>query len=161
MTRYSIERKSAVLDKLLPPQNLSIPQVAEQEGISVAALYNWRKQARLEGKPVPGSRKQTPEDWSSQDKFAVVMETASMNEAEIAEYCRSKGLYPEQLKRWKQAFIQGLEQVKPDTENKESRKKIKKLEKELQRKDKALAEAAALLILQKKVQALWAEDEDS
>ena len=161
MTRYSIERKSAVLDKLLPPQNLSIPQVAEQEGISVAALYNWRKQARLEGKPVPGSRKQTPEDWSSQDKFAVVMETASMNEAEIAEYCRSKGLYPEQLKRWKQAFIQGMDSSKPDTESKESRKKIKKLEKELLRKDKALAEAAALLILQKKVQALWAEDEDS
>jgi len=161
MTRYSIERKSAVLDKLLPPQNLSIPQVAEQEGISVAALYNWRKQARLEGKPVPGSRKQTPEDWSSQDKFAVVMETASMNEAEIAEYCRSKGLYPEQLKRSKQAFIQGMDSSKPDTESKESRKKIKKLEKELLRKDKALAEAAALLILQKKVQALWAEDEDS
>lgn len=161
MTRYSIERKSAVLDKLLPPQNLSIPQVAEQEGISVAALYNWRKQARLEGKAVPGSRKQTPEDWSSQDKFAVVMETSSMNEAETAEYCRSKGLYPEQLKRWKQAFIQGMEQTKPDSDSKESRKKIKKLEKELLRKDKALAEAAALLILQKKVQALWAEDEDS
>ena len=161
MTRYSIERKSAVLDKLLPPQNLSIPQVAEQEGISVAALYNWRKQARLEGKPVPGSRKQTPEDWSSQDKFAVVMETASMNEAEVAEYCRSKGLYLEQIKRWKQTFIQGFGQVKPDSEAKASRKKIKILEKEIHRKDRALAEAAALLILQKKVQALWAEDEDS
>ena len=85
----------------------------------------------------------------------------SMNEAEIAEYCRSKGLYPEQLKRWKQAFIQGMDSSKTDTESKESRKKIKKLEKELLRKDKALAEAAALLILQKKVQALWAEDEDS
>ena len=161
MPRYSIERKAAVLDKMLPPQNLSIPEVSNQEGISQGCLYNWLNQVRLEGKPVPGSRKQTPEDWSSQDKFAVIMETSSMNEAETAEYCRSKGLYPEQIKRWKQAFIQGLEQTKPDTESKESRKKIKKLEKELLRKDKALAEAAALLILQKKVQALWAEEEDS
>lgn len=161
MPRYSIERKAAVLDKMLPPHNLSIPEVSHQEGISQGCLYNWLKQARLEGKPVPGSRKQTPEDWSPQDKFAVVMETASMNETETAEYCRSKGLYPEQLNRWKQTFIQGFEQVKPDVDSKLSRKKIKKLEKELQRKDKALAEAAALLILQKKVQALWAEDEDS
>lgn len=161
MPRYSIERKAAVLDKMLPPHNLSIPEVSNQEGISQGCLYNWLKQARLEGKPVPGSRKETPEDWSPQDKFAVVMETASMNEAEVAEYCRSKGLYPEQIKRWKQTFIQGFGQVKPDSEVKASRKKIKTLEKEIHRKDRALAEAAALLILQKKVQALWAEDEDS
>ena len=161
MPRYSIERKAAVLDKMLPPNNLSIPEVSYQEGISQGCLYNWLKQARLEGKPVPGSRKETPEDWNPQDKFAVIMETASMNEAEIAEYCRAKGLYPEQLKRWQQTFIQGFGQVKPDSEAKASRKKIKALEKEIHRKDKALAEAAALLVLQKKVQALWAEDEDS
>lgn len=72
MTRYSNERKVAVLDKLLPPHNLSVPEVAELEGISQGCLYNWLKQARLEGRPVPGSRKPTPDDSSSHDKFAVV-----------------------------------------------------------------------------------------
>lgn len=67
MTRYSLERKVAVLDKLLPPHNLSIPEVANQEGISQGCLYNWLKQARLEGRQVPGSRKATPENGSSQD----------------------------------------------------------------------------------------------
>jgi transposase-like protein len=161
MPRYSIERKVAVLDKLLPPHNLSIPEVSSQEGISTACLYNWLKQARTEGRPVPGSRKSTPEDWSSQDKFAVVLETASLNSQELSEYCRSKGLYSEQIERWKQAFIQGFERVKPEADSKETRKKITRLEKEIQRKDKALAEAAALLILQKKVQALWEEDAES
>ena len=159
MTRYSFERKAAVLDKLLPPHNLSVPEVADLEGISQGCLYNWLKQARLEGRPVPGSRKSTPDEWSSQDKFAVILETAHLNALELSEYCRSKGLFPEQIERWKQAFIQGLEQTKPDVETKESRKKIQKLEKEIRRKDKALAETAALLVLSKKLQALWAEEE--
>lgn len=159
MPRYSLERKVAVLDKLLPPHNLSIPEVANQEGISQGCLYNWLKQARLEGRPVPGSRKATPEDWSSQDKFAVVLETASLNAQELSEYCRAKGLYPEQIERWKQACMQGLGAPKAEPEAKETRKKLLKLEKEIQRKDKALAEAAALLVLQKKFQALWEDGE--
>ena len=159
MTRYSNERKVAVLDKLLPPHNLSVPEVAELEGISQGCLYNWLKQARLEGRPVPGSRKPTPDDWSSHDKFAVVLETASLNAQELSEYCRSKGLYPEQIERWKQTFIQAVDQVKPETDSKASRKKIQQLEKEIRRKDKALAETAALLVLSKKLQALWAEEE--
>lgn len=159
MARYSLERKAAVLDKMLPPHNLSIPEVAQQEGISMGCLYNWLKQARLEGKPVPGSRKNTPDDWPSQDKLAVVIETASLNAAELSEYCRSKGLFPEQIERWKQACVQGLGAPKPESDSKETRKKVLKLEKEILRKDKALAEAAALLILQKKVQALWEDGE--
>lgn len=159
MTRYSEERKAAVLDKLLPPHNLTVAQVAAQEGISEPCLYNWRKQARLEGRPVPGSRKPTPDDWPSQDKFAVILETASLNAQELSEYCRAKGLYPEQIDRWKQTFIQAADHVKPETGTKESRKKIQQLEKEIRRKDKALAEAAALLVLQKKFQALWEDGE--
>lgn len=160
MPKYSEERKIVILDKMLPPHNFTVREVSLREGIGEATLYNWRKKARMEGRPVPGSRKATPEDWSSQDKFAVIMETASLNAQELSEYCRSKGLYPEQIERWKQAFIQGFDHIKPETETKETRKRILKLEKEIQRKDKALAEAAALLVLQKKFQALW-EDAES
>lgn len=159
MSHYSSERKIAILDKMLPPHNLTVREVAHREGVGEATLYNWRKQAKQEGRPVPGSRKPTPDDWSSQDKFAVVLETASLNAQELSEYCRAKGLYPEQVERWKQSCVEGLGAPKPENDSKENRKKILKLEKEVLRKDKALAEAAALLILQKKFQALWEEGE--
>ena len=114
--------------------------------------------------PVPGSRSRTPDDWSGEAKVAVVLETASMNAEELSAYCRSKGLYAEQIARWKQACIAGASNAEAD--EKASRlkmaranKKIRNLEKELRRKEKALAESAALLVLQKKFNALL-EDED-
>ena len=85
MKRYSPERKEAVLKKLAPPYNLSVPELSQQEGISVGALYNWRSQARLRGAPVRGPSK-TSDDWSTQAKFAVVVETATLSEAELSQY---------------------------------------------------------------------------
>ena len=81
MKRYSPERKEAVLKKLAPPNNLSVPELAQQEVIAVGTLYNWRSQARLKGTPVPGPSK-TSDDWSTQAKFAVVVETATLSEPE-------------------------------------------------------------------------------
>ena len=163
MSRYSEERKSAVLKKLLPPNNRSVPEVAKEEGISEPTLYNWRNQVKERGGPVPGSGKQT-EDWSPEAKFAAVVETAVMTEQELSEYCRSKGLYPDQIRRWKAACIQGAgladEQRKQGhIETKQDKKRIKELERELNRKEKALAETAALLVLRKKLNALWEESE--
>lgn len=162
MPRYSIERKAAVLKKLLPPNNRSVPEVSDEERISQATLYNWLKHAREEGVAVPGSGKQA-QDWSAHAKFAVVVETAGFNEAELSEYCRSKGLYPEQIKAWKQAMLEGTESATKQheqarIETKQDKQKIKQLEQELRRKEKALAEAAALLVLRKKLNALWGED---
>ena len=95
MPRYSEERKAAVLKKLLPPQNRSVVQVAAEEGISDVTLYSWLKQCRQQGMPVPGYRN-AGDDWSPDAKLAVVIETASMSEAELGAYCRQKGLYSEQ-----------------------------------------------------------------
>ena len=107
------------------------------------------------------------ENWSAQTKFAVVVETLSMSEIELSEYCRAKGLFPEQVKQWREISIQAHAEpgsTSPDAasaqQNKAQRKQIKRLEREVLRKDKALAEAAALLILQKKVRALWGDNED-
>jgi len=163
MPRYSEERKVSVMRKMLPPNNRPVPEVAKEEGISEATLYNWRNQAKERGIPVPGSGKQT-EDWSAEAKFAAVVETASMTELELSKYCRSKGLYPEQLRRWKAACIQGAQssgeqRQRRQLEAKQDKKRIKVLERELNRKEKALAEAAALLVLRKKLNALWEENE--
>ena len=94
MNRYSAERKESVIQKMMPPHNIPIPRLAEETGISDVPLYNWRKQARAEGIAVPADGKNS-EKWSSEDKFAIVLEAISLNEAELAEYCRQKGLYAE------------------------------------------------------------------
>ena len=159
MKRVSPQRKEAILKKLSPPYSLSVAEVSEQEGISTGALYNWRKQARLSGAPVPGPSK-TTEDWSGEAKFAVVLETATLSESELSQYCREKGLYPEQVKQWKQDCIEGASSSpeRKREENKQSkadRKRVQQLEKELRRKEKALAEAAALLVLRKKLNAFY------
>jgi transposase len=164
MPRYSEERKASVMRKLLPPNNRSVAAVAREEGISEQTLYNWRQHVRETGVPVPGSGKQT-EDWSAEAKFAAVVETASMNAAELSEYCRSKGLYPEQIQQWREACVQGagsacLQQKQVKQEARQDKKRIRQLERELKRKEKALAEAAALLVLRKKLNALWGESEE-
>ncbi|MDI5986427.1 transposase [Halomonas sp. M4R5S39] len=66
--RYSPERKEAILKKMTPPMSLTIPELAEQEGISAATLYNWRKQARARGQVLP-SRSATPDQWTSQEQW--------------------------------------------------------------------------------------------
>ncbi|EDT37906.1 hypothetical protein BamMEX5DRAFT_6320 [Burkholderia ambifaria MEX-5] len=103
---------------------------------------------------MPGDGK-NPEGWSSENKFSVVLEAAALNAAELAEYCRRKGLYPEQIAAWRAACqaanANAAEQAREQHhQSKEDKQRIKQLEKELQRKEKALAEAAALLILRKK-----------
>ncbi len=165
MPHYSEERKAAVLKKMLPPHNQSIPEVAESEGMSQATLYNWRNQAKQQGAPVPGSGK-TSDRWSAEAKLAVVIETAVLSESELSEYCRQKGLYPEQVREWKAACLQGqrttTEHRQQEREQaKRDKKEIKALTRELTRKEKTLAEAAALLVLRKKFNALWEEKEDN
>jgi transposase-like protein len=164
MNRYSVERKELVMQKMMPPHNIPIPRLAEETGISDVTLYNWRKQARVEGIAVPADGK-NPEKWSSEDKFAIVLEAASLNEAELAEYCRRKGLYVEQITAWRKACLQAnansAAQAKAQREqSKKDRKQIKTLERELYRKEKALAETAALLVLQKKARGIWGDGED-
>ena len=92
---YSPELKDALLRRMLPPNNESITKISREEGISEQTLRNWRDKARKEGYAAPGTDA-VPDDWSTQDKFLVVVETASMNETELAEYARKKGLYVEQ-----------------------------------------------------------------
>lgn len=164
MKHYSLEHKESVIAKMMPPHNRRVSELADETGISQQTLYNWRQRAREEGQVVPGDGKNS-ERWSSTDKFAVVLETAAMNEAELSEYCRGKGVYPEQVAEWRaccmQANTSAQEIAKANRgQVKQDKKRIKKLESELRRKDKALAETAALLVLQKKAQALWGESED-
>lgn len=156
MGSYSPERKAAVIARMLPPHNQSIYQLSRQEGIPVNTLYGWRSQA---GSQIPSATddSKSQKEWSRDARFAVIVETAPLSAHAVAEYCRRKGLYPEQIQQWKDELMQ------PDQRDekaliKKQQKEIQQLNRELARKDKALAEAAALLILQKKLKALFDEE---
>jgi transposase-like protein len=162
--QYPAERKEALLRQMMPPQNKPVSELARESGITEQTLYTWRRQLRSQGTPVPGCGKNA-EEWTSEDKFAVVLETAALNAAELAEYCRRKGLFAEQIATWRAACMAANARVAPQTrgqevQSKEDKKRIRQLEKDLQRKEKALAEAAALLILRKKAQAIWGGKEE-
>ncbi|MDX8383821.1 MAG: IS3 family transposase, partial [Ghiorsea sp.] len=125
-------------------------------GIARSTLYKWKNNY--------GIHSSYSSKWNSDDKFKVLIETASLNEVELAEYCRKKGLYAEQIQRWKEAAIMGNSgKGDLDAESKKAtvkaRKEIEQLKRELHRKDKALAEAAALLILSKNLNAIWGDPE--
>ena len=149
---------------MLPPQNVPIRQLKVEEGIGESTLYKWKAEARSLGQLAPDNDRGA-EGWSSRDKFAVVLETSSLNTQDLAEYCRKRGLYPEQIAAWRTACEQANDwdqasQAKVNVATKEDRKRVKDLERELARKEKALAEAAALLVLRKKMVAIWNEGED-
>ena len=167
MRRYSEAVKADVRRRMSPPMRQSVAQISAELGIHVVTLYNWRKAWRLQGEVVPASEKD-PEGWGATDKFTVVLETAGLNATELSAYCRERGLYPEQVERWRQASQDANEKpVLTLKEQKElehlraqGQKEIKRLKQELRRKEKALAEAAALLIASKKIQAFWGEGGD-
>lgn len=164
MTIYPDEQKTRLIERMRPPHNASVPPLSAETGIPQDTLYGWRRQARrARGLPV-GPAPTAGERWSSAEKFAMVVETAALSEAARGEYCRKRGVYPEQLQRWRQTGEQanasqpaagGL----PAAGSAEQRR-IRALERELRRKDHALAETAALLVLRKKAEAIWGTDED-
>ena len=149
-----------------PPQRQRVAQIPAELGIHVVTICNWRKAWRLQGQVVPASQK-NPEGWGPADKFTVVLETAGLNTTELSGYCRQRGLFPEQVDRWRQAaqdanaqpLLTMAEQKDLEKRHQADQREIKRLQQELRRKDKALAEAAALLIASKKIQAYWGEDE--
>lgn len=165
---HAPERKEAVLQKMMPPLSLSVPELAELEGLPRPTLYGWRREALREGRLVTVRSKKTGDGRGSAEKFAAVLETAPMSEAERGEWCRSRGVHLAELDAWRAACERAneaggapaAESAAARTAARKNETKTRQLEKELVRKDRALAEAAALLVLREKLQALRGEDED-
>jgi len=163
MRTYPEEFKASVIAKMLAPNNRSIPDLVKETGIPKDTLYTWRSKLAdaRQGQPQAGQR---TEELSSQEKFHLVVQSAAMNEQELGELCRQRGIYPEQLAAWRQSCLEA-NQFQPRREEQALRRKqakaIKQLESELRRKEKALAEAAALLVLQKKAREIWGDHEDA
>ena len=158
MARYGQKFKDAVVARLLPPESSSLEAVSQKVGISVATLERWRAAALASA---DGSS--VGQHWTPAARLEAVIVTAAMDEATRSAWCRERGLYPSDLDRWKQDAMGGLGEPRDDgaAETKQERRRIKALERELSRKDKALAETAALLVLSKKLAAIFRDGEDA
>lgn len=162
MKQYAEEFKESVIARMLPPNNADIPELAMATGIPKDTLYSWRIKHR-KSKVNRIARADQTGSFSSEEIYAIVVETASMNENELSAYCRRKGLYCEQIDVWRKHCQQAnaAQNTRADRGliGKQAQR-IKSLESELRRKDKALAETAALLVLKKKVREILAGPED-
>ena len=158
MTRLSTSQKEALVNQYLN-SDLSLREFAKLNGVSKSTLYTWCKQFPNNANHSMSSSS----NFSGEQRFAMVLETALFSELELSQYCREKGLYPEQIQQWKHACIQATAPAvsAPTAEQKSDKKRIKVLEKELNRKEKALAETAALLVLRKKFNAQFGLEEES
>ncbi len=166
ITEYTKEFKESMLQKIFSNPERSVVSFAKDANVPASTVATWVRNYKKKNGKVMGSKKQNNQ-WRAKKKFEAVLETASMNEAEKSEYCRKHGLYSSQLKQWRQDCIAGCRKGPDKKYIREARereqqykKKTKALERDLNRKDKALAETAALLVLKKKIREIWGEAED-
>ena len=156
MARYGQAVKDKAVARLLPPESASLVVVSREMGVSVGTLERWREDAQT--RPARGRA------WTAAGRLEAVVTTAAMNEAELSAWCRSHGVYPQDLAKWRASATTALaapEELRASPQaTRADRKRIKELERELLRKDRALAETAALLVLSKKVQAIFSRGED-
>lgn len=184
MTLYSEGFRNRMVERLSGPNPMSATALAAEVGVSQATLSRWLKGAATVGrkmhrsrdqekppaastkspKPSPSTRR--PQDWTAEEKVALVLEAAAAPAAELGELLRRKGIHEAQLAEWRiqvtqgaVAALQGPSRRDRKAANLEARR-VRDLERELARKEKALAEAAALLVLKKKAQAIWGDEDD-
>ncbi len=156
MARYGQTFKDRAVARLLPPESAAAQVVAKEVGIEVGTLNRWREDAQ--SMPARGRA------WTGAARLQAVITTAAMPQAGKSAWCREQGVYPSELDKWccgATAALDEPEDVRASPQaTRKDRKRIKELERELLRKDRALAETAALLVLSKKVQALFSKAED-
>ena len=153
---YTESFRQQALEKVFTRGSNSIRVVAEDLNMSLGTLRNWMKADRDSSRATAGLQSKRPQDWSLADRLQILMESHGLDEEALNALCRKKGIFRHHLEQWQAAFtVDGA--VDNRSQLRELKDTNKALKRELNRKEKALAEAAALLVLQKKYQALWEE----
>ena len=159
-----------MVEKLSGPNSPSATALSDETGVSQATLSRWLKGAATVGQKMPLRDKEKrpspstkrPQDWTAEEKLTLVLEAAAAPAAELGAFLRRKGVHEAQLAEWREtatAALRGPTKRDRKATSIEARR-VRDLERELARKEKALAEAAALLILKKKAQAIWGDEDD-
>ena len=153
---YTESFRQQALEKVFSRGSNSIRVVAEDLNMSLGTLRNWMKADRDSSRAKAGLQSKRPQDWSLTDRLQILMESHGLDEEALNAFCREKGIFRHHLEQWQAAFTAGGA-VDNRSQLRELKDTNKALKRELNRKEKALAEAAALMVLQKKYQALWEE----
>ena len=157
---YSEAFIEQALVKVYSRGDRTIRSVAQDLNVNHHTLKYWMKKKAITKSDVSAAREKRPQDWTAAEQFAALQETHGLSGETLQAWCRERGIFVHHLTTWKAAFC--AEVKEPATGVREVRTlkdENVKLKRELVRKDKALAEAAALLILQKKFRALWEDEE--
>jgi transposase len=163
---YSEDFKKAMVAKIAHPGGPSATALGKEVGVAQCTLSKWVKQY-ASVMAVKKSRERRPQDWTAEDKLRAIKETAKLSEAELGAYLRREGVHASNLDQWEKEFVEGLRNLSMSRSRpragSEDKKKIKELERDLRRKEKALAETTALIVLKKKAELIWGlvEDEES
>lgn len=135
--------------------------LAEEFGVSRSSIQNWLRSYRRSGEQSVLRGEKSPQSWSRAQRLEALLETHGLSEEETGAWCRSHGVHSHHLQRWRQEFTEGASSgANGSAEARALRQENKALKKELRRKERALAETTALLVLKKKAVSLWGEAED-
>ena len=156
MARYGQVFKERAVARLLPPESAAITVVSQELGVSVSTLERWRADAL--------SRPARERAWTAAARFEAVIATAAMDETQRSAWCREQGVFAAEVDQWRQSATTALSQPEEarasPQQTRDDRRRIKELERDLRRKNKALAETTALLVLSKKFEAIFQPGED-
>ena len=160
MSNYSDSFKEAMVQKLTGPEAISATGLAREVSIPQSTLSRWVREYGRFGLTGDGmNKKKRPQNWTAEEKLKAVIIYTGKKEEERGQYLRSQGLYSVDIERWRSEVIEALGKKPKKGKNPKDRR-IRDLEGELRRKEKALAETAALLVLKKKAQVIWGDGED-
>ena len=161
-------KQQAVKKAIMRAEGISVKEIANELSIGYSTLQRWILQTKnhelestsdLSTKEGFMKQEKRPEDWSSHEKLAIIIKCGALDDNGVSQLCREKGIYPHHIKQWAKDMIKSdASKTKTSPATSQMKRKIKALQKELNRKEKALAETAALLVLQKKVNHLWNQD---
>lgn len=164
--QYSERFKEKMVQRMAGPNGMTATELSQQVGVSQSTLSRWLRQANVAGmaKKDEGGRRRRGKKRSPEEKLRLVLASEGLSEAELGAFLRREGLFEEELeeirREVREAALSGLKPPAHRRGATPEQKRIEKLEKELKRKDRALAETAALLVLQGKVKAFLASQED-
>jgi len=162
MAYRSEEFRQAAVQKFHSRGSRHVEAVARELGVSTWSLYKWAREYGTS----PGMKKsdRRPQDWSAAEKWKAVFEYEGLSAEKRGEYLRREGLHAEHVEAWKKGMQAGLEPAARSQSERavmsELKAKNKELERDLRRKDKALAETTALLVLKKKADLIWGTGEN-
>ena len=159
ISTYSAAFKEQALSKVLSRGDRTIQSVADELNMSVFTLKNWMNGIVHKDLKAAVAKEKRPQDWSLEAQLIALQESYGLQGEALNAWCREKGLFVHHLESWKASFCAGNKEDGHDAREWRSLKdENQQLKRELLRKEKALAEAAALLVLQKKFQAFWEEE---